>query len=150
MKEINSFTGKYYFLSNFYESPLPTEGGEVIYPTVEHYFQAQKTYDLKARERIRLAQTPGEAKRIGRHVKLRPDWNNIKDSVMHYGLIKKFNNNPDLREKLLNTGDARLEEGNNWHDNTWGNCYCPKCENIVGENRLGKLLMEIREDLKDG
>jgi predicted NAD-dependent protein-ADP-ribosyltransferase YbiA (DUF1768 family) len=56
---------------------------------------------------------------------------------------------PELAEKLLATGDAELIEGTTWHDNTWGNCSCPQCENIPGENRLGKLLMQVREEIKN-
>lgn len=52
-----------------------------------------------------------------------------------------------LKKKLLETGDAELIEGNYWHDNTWGQCYCPRCKNKIGENHLGKLLMKIRESL---
>lgn len=148
MEKIEKFDGQYAFLSNFYDSPLPTNGGEVIYPTVEHYFQAMKTENPRERERIRLAPTPGKAKRLGRNVNLRADWEEVKQSVMKYALIKKFNNNPELKSLLLETGDAELVEGNDWHDNYWGNCSCAKCANIPGANHLGKLLMEIREDYK--
>lgn len=148
MEKIEKFDGQYAFLSNFYDSPLPTNGGEVIYPTVEHYFQAMKTENPREREKIRLAPTPGKAKRLGRNVNLRADWEEVKQSVMKYALIKKFNNNPELKSLLLETGDAELVEGNDWHDNYWGNCSCAKCANIPGANHLGKLLMEIREDYK--
>ena len=148
MKKIDSFEGEYYFLSNFFNSYI-YDGLGVEYPTVEHYFQAAKALDLDTRLKIAAAPTPGEAKRLGRHVNLRPDWNIIKTDVMRFALRVKFSQ-PSLRDKLLATGDAWLEEGNIWHDNVWGNCRCEKCQNITGENRLGKLLMEIREDLKNG
>lgn len=148
MEKIEKFDGQYAFLSNFYDSPLPTAGGTIIYPTVEHYFQAMKTENPEEREKIRLAATPGKAKRLGRNVNLRADWEEIKQSVMKYALIKKFNHNPELKSLLLETGDAELVEGNDWHDNYWGNCSCAKCVNIPGANHLGKLLMEIREDYK--
>lgn len=148
MEKIEKFDGQYAFLSNFYDSPLPTSGGTVIFPTVEHYFQAMKTENPEERERIRLAATPGKAKRLGRTVNLRADWEEIKLNVMKYALIKKFNNNPELRNLLLETGDAELIEGNYWHDNFWGNCSCEKCKNIKGQNHLGQLLMEIRAEYR--
>ena len=147
MKKIDSFERKYYFLSNFFNSYI-YDGLGVEYPTVEHYFQAAKALDLDTRLKIAAAPTPGEAKSLGRHVNLRPDWNIIKSDVMRFALRVKFSQ-PSLRDKLLATGDAWLEEGNTWHDNIWGNCKCEKCKNIVGENRLGRLLMEIREDLRN-
>ena len=67
---------------------------------------------------------------------------------MYQGLKLKFSD-PILKEKLLATGNEKLEEGNWWHDNFWGNCYCPKCKNIEGVNKLGKLLMLLRKELKD-
>lgn len=149
---IDSFEGKYAFLSNFAPSPVheePSQGEIIDYPTVEHYFQAMKTKDLDIRREIAAASTPGEAKRIGRHVDLRPDWNAIKTDVMLEGVRGKFRW-IDLRELLLETGDEELEEGNTWHDNIWGNCHCPKCKNIPGENRLGKILMQVREEIKSG
>lgn len=148
MKPIDSFDGKYAFLSNFYSSPIYDTDG-IEYPTVEHYFQAMKTLDFTMRLRIANAPTPGQAKRLGRHVNLRRDWNEVKTDVMRDALRLKFSQ-PSLRKKLLDTEDAWLEEGNIWHDNIWGDCHCHICEDIVGENRLGKLLMEIREEIRNG
>ena len=139
---IKSFKGQYAFLSNFYESPFSVDG--ITYPTVEHYFQAQKTLDIDERRKIATASTPGKAKRLGRQVKLRPDWEEVKDEVMKAGLRIKFSN-PVLREKLLNTGDESLEEGNWWHDNYWGVCYCEKCQDRIAHNHLGKALIELRD-----
>ena len=84
MKRIDKFDGQYAFLSNFYDSPMPTAGGTIFYPTVEHYFQAMKTENPEEREKIRLAPTPGKAKRLGRTINLRADWEEIKLSVMKY------------------------------------------------------------------
>ena len=142
---INVFEGEFAFLSNFYPSPIKKDGIE--YPTVEHFFQAAKTTDLKTKKAIAGADTPGKAKRMGRSVDLRPDWEKIKVDVMRLGLVLKFQN-PDLKEKLLATGDEELIEGNWWHDNTWGNCYCVKCSRISGRNLLGMLLMELRKELQ--
>ena len=137
---IDRFDGKYAFLSNFYDSNIYDAEGNV-YPTVEHYFQAMKTTDANLRKQIATAETPGRAKRMGRRVDLRPDWQIIKIKVMREALIQKFSE-PELRNQLIATGDATLIEGNWWHDTFWGMC------DGIGENHLGKLLMEIREELK--
>lgn len=142
---ITEFDGKYAFLSNFYHAPFTYDGIE--YPTNEHFFQAMKTLDQEERKKIAAAATPGKAKRLGRHVILRPDWEIIKLDVMKEGLALKFAD-PKLREKLLATGDEILVEGNWWHDNTWGSCHCPLCDKIPGKNLLGKALMELRSDLR--
>lgn len=141
--KINKFDGQYAVLSNFAESVICHE--YIFYPTVEHYFQAMKTLDLKQRGWIASAPTPGEAKRRGRAVQLRPDWEEVKDEVMLEGLRLKFKI-PALREALLETQSAELIEGNTWHDREWGVCNCPKCGG-VGKNKLGKLLMQVRSEL---
>lgn len=148
-KVIDSFEGKYAFLSNFYDSPFVGNIDEIEYPTVEHYFQAQKSLSLQERKMIAAAPTPGKAKRFGRHVDLRPDWEFKKLKVMKYALKRKFDTHPDLKKQLLATDDAILIEGNTWHDNFWGDCSCPKCENIAGKNNLGKLLMMLRDEYKE-
>ena len=140
---IKDFSGDYAFLSNFYPSPFYSEG--ILYPTVEHYFQAMKTLRLGWRKQIAEACSPGVAKQMGRRVPLRSDWEDIKTSVMEEGLRLKFSN-PKLREKLLSTGNESLVEGNTWHDNCWGDCNCKTCRRVVGENRLGILLMSLREE----
>lgn len=141
---IVDFDREYSFLSNFYDSPFVHEG--ITYPTNEHFFQAMKTLDQEERKKIAAAATPGQSKRLGRHVALRPDWEAIKLDVMKEGLALKFAD-PKLREKLLATGDEILVEGNWWHDNTWGSCHCPLCDKIPGKNLLGKALMELRTNL---
>ena len=136
---ISVFDGKYMFLSNFYNASCEFEGK--IYPTVEHAFQAAKTLIPEEREEIRKAETPGKAKRMGRSVTLRPDWEEVKTDVMRQCLRSKFSFVP-LAIDLVNTGDEELVEGNTWGDRIWGVC------DGEGENRLGKLLMEIREEIK--
>lgn len=142
---INSFEGKYEFLSNFSPSVIEYEGFE--YPTVEHAFQAAKTLDLDKRLEVAELPTPGDAKRAGRRLDLRPDWEQVKLQVMEDCLREKFKHT-DLLLKLVGTGDAILVEGNWWHDQTWGSCYCDKCGNN-GLNQLGKLLMKIRDEYID-
>lgn len=144
---IDKFEGKYDFLSNFYPSPIFSHIDETVYPTVEHYFQAQKSMILSERKKIAAAPTPGKAKYMGRHVQLRTDWEFAKVRVMKYALNEKFSN-PELKEKLLATGEEELVEGNWWHDNYWGNCSCEKCKNISGKNTLGRLLMSLRSEYK--
>ena len=143
---IDSFTRDYFFLSNFYNVYLEYEG--IIYCSTEAAFQAAKSLDIS--ERMRIARmSPSDAKRAGRKVQLRPDWEEIKDKVMYDVCYEKFTNNDalHLKERLLKTGKEELVEGNTWHDNYWGNCTCEKCKNIAGQNKLGKILMEIRKEL---
>ena len=143
---INRFEGKYSFLSNFYQSTI--SDGNLMFPTVEHMFQAAKTINMAEYEKIAYARTPNEAKYLGRHVTLRKDWEEVKEQVMYKALVEKFSI-PELRRSLLATGDEELVEGNVWHDNTWGNCTCERCRDIEGQNKLGKLLMKIREEIKN-
>lgn len=143
---IDCFDKEWAFLSNFYESEIEFDG--ITYPTNEHFFQAMKTLDEEERRAIANCRTPGQAKRMGRRVALRPDWENMKEDIMFLGLCLKFSDE-QLADWLLETGDEELVEGTTWHDNEWGNCTCPKCANIPGKNKLGKLLMRARAMLKE-
>ena len=143
---IDCFDGHWAFLSNFYWSEIEFEG--ITYPTNEHFFQAMKTLDVNERRAIANCRTPGQAKRMGRRVALRPDWEDIKESVMLEGLCLKFTDE-QLADWLLETGDEELVEGTTWHDNEWGNCSCPKCAHIEGKNKLGRLLMQVRDMIKE-
>lgn len=139
MAIINLFRGDYRFLSNFYVTDIPYEG--LIYPSVEHAFQAAKSTNLSIRETIRCAETPAVAKRIGRLLTIREDWENVKCDIMLTLLRLKFNKE-DLKIKLLSTEDAELIEGNCWGDIFWGQC------NGQGQNILGVLLMKVRKEIK--
>jgi ribA/ribD-fused uncharacterized protein len=143
---IIEFEDQFAFLSNFYNSPFEYDG--IKYPTNEHFFQAMKTLDQEERKVIAAVATPGEAKRLGRKVTLRADWEEVKTDVMMLGLRLKFSQNPSLAASLIETGDEELIEGNWWHDNTWGNCLCAKCSRTPGRNLLGMLLMELRKELQ--
>lgn len=143
---IAEFEGDYAFLSNFHDSPFTHDG--ITYPTNEHFFQAMKTTDLMDKYGIAGASTPGQAKRMGRRVILRPDWEQVKEYFMEVGLRLKFAD-PELRQKLLDTGDEELVEGNWWHDNIWGSCYCPDCIDKPGRNLLGKQLMKLRKEIQE-
>ena len=135
-KIINSFRNEYAFLSNFF--PAPTEYEGLLYSCAEGAYQAAKSMDLM--ERIKFVTLNGaQAKKLGRSVKLREDWDNIKIGVMCEVVLNKFTRNPTLCLKLAKTGGAKLIEGNYWHDTFWGVC------NGVGANHLGIILMEVRD-----
>ncbi len=142
METIGFFRGEYSFLSNFFSSPMTID--ELFFPTAEHLFQSLKTNRLDEKLQIAEANTPGTAKRLGRKAHLKEDWEEIKVKAMLWTLMAKFNQNPFLAHKLFNTGEVLLVEGNSWHDNFWGNCTCRNCASIVGQNQLGKLLMQVR------
>lgn len=141
---ITSFSGRYRFLSNFWPCTISILGFE--YPSVEHAYMAMKTTDPAKREEIRLADSPGKAKRLGRKVVLREGWEEQKFAVMKKLVIRKFHSNPILTKDLVDIGDQMLIEGNTWGDKIWGCVY----ENgeWVGQNNLGKILMEVREELR--
>lgn len=136
---IDSFQGKYRFLSNFWPAQVKLYGE--VYPSVEHAYVAGKTTDESIRKQIAKCATAGQVKRLGRTLKLRNDWNEIKLALMCYLIKQKFNH-PDLQKKLLETGDVQLIEGNKWNDTFWGVC------GGKGQNHLGKILMRVREELK--
>lgn len=138
--DITRFHGDYRWLSNFSESPMVIDSKE--YATVEHYFQASKAITEMGHENVRTCPTPGEAKRCGRMITCRSDWEEVKEAVMLKGLRAKFTQNPELAQKLLDTGEAALIEGNDWGDVYWGVCEGS------GKNRLGKLLMKVRQELR--
>jgi ribA/ribD-fused uncharacterized protein len=138
--KIGEFQGEYRFLSNFYPAEVVFEG--ITYPHVEGAYQSAKTLDMNERRRIAAIIDPAEAKRAGRALKYRADWEQVKFEVMETCVRYKFTHHPELREKLLATGDATLEEGNKWDDRIWG------VVDGVGENRLGKILMKVRDELR--
>ena len=133
---IGPFTGEYRFLSNFYEKGFKYLG--IPMKSAEHAYQASKCEDILECACILFAPTPGKAKRLGQKCKLTPNWENEKLDVMEAILIEKFAD-PELKEKLLATGDADLIEINDWGDTYWGVCEGK------GSNYLGKLLMMVRE-----
>lgn len=144
---ITSFHDEYAFLSNFYPSKVTLDG--ILFPTVEHAYQSYKTLDMKKRALISRLSTPGNAKRYGRTLDLRPDWDDVKLGVMERLLRRKFRI-PELEKKLLSTIGSDLVEGNTWGDKYWGCVWQTLPEGKwIGENHLGKLLMQIREELSN-
>lgn len=138
MNKIDSFQGKYYFLSNFYEISVVYDG--IAYGNNESAFQAQKTLDMKKRTEF-ASLNASEAKKLGRQVSLRPDWEKVKVQIMKDVVHAKFSQHKDLADKLIGTEDAYLEEGNTWGDRIWGTV------DGVGANLLGRILMDTRETL---
>lgn len=140
---IISFDGPHRFLSNFYPVKVTFEGME--FPTVEHSYQSAKCTSLQERIVIQIAATPGKAKRLGHKVTMCQNWDAIRVDVMRSLLVQKFSN-PSLKDMLLNTGEQQLIEGNAWGDKFWGAVL----ENgrWVGQNKLGNLLMQIRNELR--
>lgn len=136
-ERVTQFRGKHYFLSNFFSADVEYDG--VRFENNEAAFQAQKQPE-RAHEFASLP--PNEAKRLGRRVKLRPDWESVKQRVMEGVVRAKFEQHPKLREQLIRTGDIELVEGNNWGDTYWGVCFGK------GRNELGKILMKVRRELR--
>jgi ribA/ribD-fused uncharacterized protein len=136
MQKIDAFEGDYFFLSNFFPSQLRFNGW--VLPTVEHGFAALKATTAHDREYVLSQKSPGAAKRAGRTIKLREDWEEIKIPAMELLVWSKFSQDKILRDLLVETGDAELVEGNYWGDTVWGVC------NGKGSNYLGKILMRTR------
>ncbi len=136
---ITRFRGDNNFLSNFFTYPLAYAGRN--WPTAEHANQASKTSDPESRAMIAVAITPAEAKKLGRSVTLRPDWDQYRLLVMRDIIAAKFPLGSKLARALLDTGTATLVEGNNWGDTYWGTV------NGIGDNHLGRLLMFRRAEL---
>ena len=148
--KINSFTGEYYFLSNFYETPVTYNG--ITFLNNEAAFQAQKCKSRAAEEpKVSLSTkremfadlNASEAKKLGRKVSLRSDWEAVKIGIMKEIVQAKFEQHPELAEKLLQTDTAYLEEGNTWGDRVWGTV------DGQGANNLGRILMQVREILRE-
>ena len=127
--------------SNFALYPIKIKGK--TWPTSEHYFQAQKFKGTPRESRIRKVPSPMKAAQLGRSrkYKLRPDWEKVKDSVMYEAVRSKFTQYKELQELLLSTGEAKIIEHTE-NDNYWGDGGDGK-----GKNKLGKILMKIREEL---
>lgn len=138
-RKIVKFDGDHRFLSNFW--PCRVVYREIDYANAEAAFQAQKVLDPDTRANF-SGLTPGQAKKAGRQVRLRPDWEDVKTEEMAHIVAAKFRQDGDLARKLLSTGDLMLIEGNDWNDTVWGVCRGK------GENRLGRILMALRRDMR--
>lgn len=143
MSEIRGFFGEYRFLSNFWHSPMRVEG--LRFDSGEHFYQALKCTNPADVRAIANLHTPGEAKRAGRQIKIRDDWDDVKDRAMEVVTYNKFLQNPELMAQLLDTQGQLLVESNTWHDNYWGECSCTKCAGREKHNKLGQTLMLVRD-----
>lgn len=140
-EKITSFRGTYSWLSNFYATPVNYNG--VTYKNAEAAFQAAKCADPEERKMF-ANMNPVDAKKTGRRIKMRADWDKTKINIMREIVFDKFSRNPSLAQKLIATDSTELIEGNKWHDTFWG------VDNQTGNglNWLGKILMETRERLQ--
>lgn len=137
------FYGKDHPLSNFYEAPFRI--GSFIWPSTEHFYQAHKSSDFYERLDILMAETPKEAKYMSREIENpRENWEDKRLVYMWKGLKAKFTQNEDLKRYLLDTGDAELVE-NSPYDSFWG-----RGKNWDGRNMLGKMLMKLRKEIREG
>lgn len=152
-KEPNRVFSNFYFVTvrNRYDDD------DILYPSVEHAYQASKSLDMTDRRHVAQLRTALEAKQAGRILLLRPDWESVKRLIMLDLLRFKFDpkRHPNLAANLVATGDQYLVEGNTWHDNYWGVCSCSVCryerskeEPNLGSNWLGRLLMHVRTELQ--
>lgn len=142
--EIRGFWGPYFFLSNFYKTPVYYCGFD--FPTSEHAYMFAKANpsvysqeDLTELHRLMYVMTASDVKKFSRSIKLRPDWESVKVKVMAKVLMSKFGDSDILRERLLETSGKTLVEANFWKDDFWGVCY-----EKGGFNKLGELLMTTR------
>ena len=158
-ENINGFFGDYRFLSNFHLCDVYFEG--MLYPSSEHAYMASKStnyyeraefsyYPPSRQDKLGLYQPPKnpisckEARNLGQTIALRPNWEEIKYDMMLAIVFDKFWRNKDIQKKLIDTGDRYLEETNHWNDTYWGFSW----QKNVGQNKLGKILMKVRECLK--
>lgn len=141
--KIEEFQGPYRFLSNFWKCRFVWDN--ILWRSSENAYVAAKTLDRELRLEISTIDKPGDVKRFGRKIEIRPDWEEVKIGLMTEIVREKFGQNGDLALKLLDTERIILEEGNTWKDRFWGICP-PGSGN--GRNELGKILMKIRGELK--
>lgn len=152
VEKIETFTkDETRFLSNFYPykkdskfySDLVIEFEGLIFDCTENAYQAAKTNDIELKKQI-STMNPYDVVEMAKSGQIPPkeNWNEIKLEVMYYLVFQKFNNNKELKQMLIDTQDALLEEGNTWDDTFWGIC------NGVGQNHLGKILMKVRDEIK--
>lgn len=131
-----------YPFSNFYPYKKVFYDCGVILKTPEHYYQAEKTINHYDRLKVLCAETPGQAKRLGAKVKLRPDWEQVKFNVMVCAQELKVYSEHDYYQLVKNGTSEDFIEYNHWHDNEWGSCTCTKCADKPKKNLLQKVLLK--------
>lgn len=137
-------TDEYGEFCNFSPHGFAIDG--TYWPTVEHYFQAQKFAGTDHETAIRRARTPGDAKGLGRTtaIPLRSDWEEVKDEVMYKAVLRKFQTHKEIRERLFATGSQDIVE------NSPGDYYWGCGADGSGQNKLGRILMQVRSELQAG
>ena len=138
---IKEFKNQYFFLSNFYECPIYYN--KLVFCNAEAAFQAQKVIDEKEQYKF-INLNASQARKLGKTIVLRKDWEEVKDNIMYEIVKRKFTVNKELKQKLIDTKDEELVEGNWWHDTYWG----VDSKTGIGKNKLGKILMKVREEVK--
>lgn len=123
---------------------MEVEYNNLVYGSTEAAFQAQKNLDVAE---VFTHLSPKESKKYGKTVTLRKDWEENKLQIMYEVCKAKFVQHSDLSKKLIETNPNRLVEGNRWHDNYYGECFCDRCILKIKHNHLGKILMRIRSEL---
>lgn len=142
----NKAQSLYGCFSNFAYAPMEYKG--LHFDSSEAAWQAQKCKNPE--DVLQFCNlSASAAKRLGRTVSLRKDWEDVKYNIMVEVLKEKFTQNPNMLRVLLSTQeDTLVEDTTGWHDNIWGDCSCPRCASIKGQNLLGKALMQVRDQLK--
>lgn len=145
---------KYYFkndtkLTNYFLCKIKLDN--LIFSSSEAAYHSEKflDHDIKI---LMTKLSPDESKHVSRELTrfIRPDWDDIKYNIMKKVVLEKFKQNTDCLEELLNTNNMELiEDTTGWHDNIWGECSCAECKEKEHKNLLGKILMEIRDELKE-
>lgn len=141
------FEKGFWYLSNFCETPVTIDGVE--YQSAEAAYQAGRCADKVDKLEFAHLDAAAAKKRAHHDIDTRPDWLNFRIGHMKRVVSEKFHQNRELAWALFHL-DGELEETNDWHDNFWGNCTCPNCRSIPGENMLGKILMEVRDEIRLG
>lgn len=144
---VRGFEKEFFWLSNFFEAPVEIDG--ITYRNSEAAYQAGRCTDEAGK--LKLAELDAaSAKKYAHHeVDTRPDWEEFKIGHMRRVVAAKFEQHLDLAWELVRL-DGELEELNWWHDNYWGNCECPECKDMPAQNMLGRVLMDVRRELRDG
>lgn len=145
MEDRTTLFSKGSMLSNFYMCEVVYNG--LLYKNSEAAFQAQKTLNNNIRIEFSKISSPSEAKKLGRTVQLRKDWEEVKYNEMCKIVAAKVSRNPRVKAVLMRTKGTIIEDTTGWHDNIWGACYCDKCRSKQHLNLLGKALTNLRESI---
>jgi ribA/ribD-fused uncharacterized protein len=153
---ITEFNHEFIFLSNFYWCEIQESTTyfdihktklNLCWPSAEHFYQSLKTNNLEEKLKILRCNTSSKAKKLGSKLTLIPNWDKIKIEKMKLVVTEKFKQNLELKELLIETYPEKLMEGNYWHDNFWGKCFCDVCKQNIAKNMLGIILMQVRQNL---